>query len=133
MIPGARQRSGDRTAQYRWQLADAVANVDAPESLPVLGRLLEMDDTAVRLSAARALVGQSSPATAVLLARAVDLDYGKEDGVSRNPEIHAALLHELVGRFPNGSQRQAVLDDSRRLKEPSIALMVFAAREGSKR
>lgn len=122
-----------RTAQYRWQLADALADVDAPDSLPVLGRLLEMDATSVRLSAARALMGQTSPATADLLARAVDLDYGAEDGVSRNPEIHAALLRELVGRFPESPQTQAVLDDSRHLKEPSIALMVFAAREGRKR
>jgi len=122
-----------RTAQYRWQLADALADVDAPETLPILGRLLEMDDASVRLSAARALVGQSSPATADLLASAVDLDYGEEDGVSRNPEIRAALLRELVGRFPDGPQTQAVLDDSRHLKEPSIALMVFAAREGRKR
>lgn len=121
-----------RTAQYRWQLADALADVDAPETLPILDRLLEMDDTSVRLSAARALVGQSSPAAAGLLARAVDLDYGEEDGVSRNPEIQAALLRELLRRFPDDPQTEAVLNDPRRLKEPSIAFMVFAVREGRK-
>ena len=65
-------------------------------------------------------------------ARAVDLDYGEEDGVSRNPEIQAALLRELLRRFPDHPRTQAVLNDSRRLKEPSVAVMVFAAREGRK-
>lgn len=118
-----------RTAQYRWQLADALAGVDAPETLPVLDRLLALEDSSVRLSAARALVSQSSPGAPDLLARAVDLDYGEEDGVSRNPEIHTALLRALVTRFPDHPRTQAALNDPRRLKEPSVALMVFAARE----
>jgi len=82
----------------------------------------------VRLSAARALLGQSSPDAATQLARALDLDYGEEDGVSRNPEVHAALLRALVTEFAGHPVTLATLADERRLKEPSVALMVLAAR-----
>ena len=124
-------RAGERarrTAQYRWQLADALAGVDAPETLPLLARLLSSEDTSVRLSAARALVGQSNPGAAELLAHAVNLDYGEEDGASRNPEIHAALLRTLVTRFPDHPSTEAALAEPRRFMELSVALITLAAR-----
>jgi len=119
-----------RTAQFRWQLADALAGVDSAEAVPVLARLLEFDDESVRLSAASALLSQSSPPAADLLARALDLDYGDEDGVSRNSEIHAALVRALVSRFRDHPRTAAALSDPRRLDDASVALMVLAVRSG---
>jgi HEAT repeat protein len=117
-----------RTALFRWQLADALQGVDSPDALPILSRLLELDDASVRLSAARALLGQSSPQAADLLARALALDFGEEDGVSRNPEVHAALLRALVTEFAGHPVTRVTLADERRFDEPSVALMVLAAR-----
>lgn len=119
-----------RTAQYRWQLADALADSDQPEALPVIRQLLEFDDASVRISAARALFGRTEPGAVDLLAYAMELDYGQEDGVSRDPEIHAALLRDLVTRFPDNPVTQAALNDRKNLSDPSVAFMVFAAREG---
>lgn len=120
-----------RTAQYRWQLADALAESDQPEALPVIRELLAFDDESVRLSAARALIGRTEDGVARLLNRAMELDYGQEGGVSRNPEIHAALLRDLITRFPDHPETAAALNDRKILSDPSVAFMVYAAREGN--
>jgi hypothetical protein len=116
-----------KTSQFRWQFSDAMADIDDPECLPVLDSFLEDDDTSVRLSAAYALVGQSSPATVDLLVEALSLDYGGEDGESRNPEVRAALLRKLLHTFPNHPKTAEVLSDPRRFESPSVRLMALAA------
>ena len=116
-----------KTSQFRWQFSDAIADIDDPECLPVLDSFLEDDDTSVRLSAAFALVGQSSPATVDLLVEALSLDYGGEDGESRNPEVRAALLRKLLHTFPNHPKTAEVLSNPRRFESPSVRLMALAA------
>jgi len=119
-----------RTAQYRWRLADALATSNQAEALPLILALLEFDDESVRISAARALIGRSDEGAPAALAEALGFDYGEEDGVSRNPEIHAALLRDLVTRFPNDPKTLEALNDENNLSSPSVAFMVYTAREG---
>ena len=118
-----------RSQQFRWQLADSLANIDRPQVIPIIRRLLASDDTSVRISAAHAAIGRTHPGAAELLIQALELDYGQEDGVSRNPEIRAALLRDLVTRFPDHPETQAALTDGEYLSDPSVAFMVYTARE----
>lgn len=120
-----------KTAQYRWQLADALAESDQAEALPLVRELLAFEDESVRISAARALIGRSVDGTADLLAHAMELDYGQEDGVSRNPEIRAALMRDLLTRFPDHPATRTALDNRNNLSDPSVAFMIYAARAGS--
>ncbi len=80
------------TAQLRWQAAEAFAAAQPRNALPLLERLLEDDAAPVRMSAALALAQLSEPKALDSLVRAFALDFGTENGVSRSPEVRAALL-----------------------------------------
>lgn len=98
-----------RTDQFRWQVADSASELDDPGCLSLLAPLLDDEEASVRLSAVSALLEQSEPSAANLLVRALELDYGEEDEVSRNPEIQAAIIRRLVSGFPkNPATRQAL-------------------------
>lgn len=116
-----------KTSQFRWQLADALGDFDDPRALPVVEALLADGDEAVRLSAARALLGQTTPSTPVVLARAIELDYGGEAGVSRNPEIQAALLRHLVNEFDDAPQARRAVLAARQSEAPSLRFFAVAA------
>ena len=104
-----------------------MADTDSAETLPVLGSFLNTDDTSVRLSAAYALVGQSSPGAADLNERALWLEYGGEEGESRKPEIQAALLRKLMLSFPDHPKTAQALSNPRKFKAPSVQFMALAA------
>lgn len=126
---GRRDERSVKTAQFRWQLADALGGYDDPRALPVVETLLADDDEAVRLSAARALLGQTGAGTPALVARAVELDYGGEAGVSRNPEIRSALLRHLVIDFAGSPETRRAILAARRSKAPSIRFFGLTADE----
>jgi hypothetical protein len=116
-----------KTEQFRWQLADALGEFDDPECLPILEALLGDDEPSVRLSAANALLGQSSPNTVDLLVQAVKLDYGEEQGQSRNPEIHAAILRYLIKEYPAESRTAEALRFAAGSSHPSVRFFALAA------
>lgn len=58
-------------------------------------------------------------------------DRNPPDGVSRNSEIHAALLRDLVTRFPDNPVTLAALNDRDNRSDPSVAFMIYAARAGT--
>ena len=80
------------TAQLRWQAAEAFAAAQPPNALPLLEKLLDDPAAPVRMSAALALAEISDPKALDGLARAFVLDFGTENGISRSPEVRAALL-----------------------------------------
>ncbi len=124
-----RQETEAKTAQFRWQLADALAEHDDEASLPILAEMLGVDDPSVRLSAARALISQTSPGAADLLEYALQLDYGTEEGQSRNPEIHAGLLRTLLRAFPEHATTRQVIENPQQFESPAVRLMSLVASE----
>lgn len=80
------------TAQLRWQAAEAIAAANPKNGLVLLEGLLADEAPPVRMSAALALAELPDPKALDGLARAFALDYGAENGVSRTPEVRAALL-----------------------------------------
>lgn len=116
-----------KTAQFRWQLADALSEFDDPRALPVVETLLEDEDEAVRLSAARALLGQTTQGAPALVARAIELDYGGEAGISRNPEIRSALLRHLVNEFDGALETRRAVLAARRSEAPSLRFFGLTA------
>jgi HEAT repeat protein len=90
-LAGTDVRQG-ATAQLRWQAAEAFAAAQPRNALSLLERLLEDNAAPVRMSAALALAQLSEPKALDSLVRAFALDFGTENGVSRSPEVRAALL-----------------------------------------
>ena len=80
------------TAQLRWQAAEALAAAKPKNAVALLEGLLADEAPPVRMSAALALAELPDPKALDGLARAFALDYGAENGVSRTPEVRAALL-----------------------------------------
>jgi HEAT repeat protein len=105
------------TAQLRWQAAEAIAAAGPPNALGLLDKLLADEAPPVRMSAALALAtirvgggADDADDRQALdgLARAFALDYGAENGVSRTPEVRAALLRAAWIRAPRASQTEAI-------------------------
>lgn len=116
-----------RTVRLRWQIADSLGAVDDPAAVPVLARLLEDESEAARLSAAASLLEQTDPAAAAAKGRALGLDFGDEAGESRNPEIHATVLRNLLRRHgEHPATREAVRVGSRS-RIPSVRFIALAA------
>ena len=126
-ILGRKSERDVKTDQFRWQLADSAGAVDVPGCLSILAPLLGDEEASVRLSAASALLGQSSTAAADLLFRALTLDYGTEGDISRNPEIHAALTRRLVRTFPNHPATQQALQRAAMSDSPSVQFLALTA------
>lgn len=105
------QRATDRellSVQLRWQAADALALSTAPEAASELMALLEDPELSVRMSAARALAVHSDARSLDGIARAFALDFGEENGVSRGPEVRAALLRSALLQFPDDPRTRAL-------------------------
>ena len=96
------------TAQLRWQAAEAIAAAKPQNALILLEQLLEDEAPPVRMSAALALAELEDPKALDGLVRAFALDYGAENGISRTPEVRAALLRTAWLRAPGASQTQAM-------------------------
>ncbi len=89
------------TAQLRWQAAEAIAAANPKNALPLLEKLLDDEAPPVRMSAALALAELADPQALDGLVRAFALDFGKENGISRSPEVRAALLRAAWLRDPH--------------------------------
>ncbi len=116
-----------KTDQFRWQLADSAGELDDPGCVSLLAPLLRDEEPSVRLSAASAILSQSDPGAADLLFRALTQDYGAEQGVSRNPEIHAAIVRRLIRVFPDHPATTQALGQARESPFPSVQLLALAA------
>ena len=124
---GRKSERDVKTDQFRWQLADALAEVDDPRSLKILATLLDDEEASVRMGSASALLEQSDPLTPELLLDALGKDYGAEQDVSRNPEIHAAILRRLIRTFPEHPATREALSLGADSAAPSVRLLAIAA------
>jgi len=109
------ERKTDRnlvSLQIRWQVCDAFAVVDDPAATAGLVALLADPEPSVRLSAARGLAVQ--PGTAALggIIKAFGTDFGGEAGISRTPEVRAALLRAALSRSPNDPRTWKLAKDA---------------------
>jgi len=129
-IVGRKTERDVKTDQFRWQLADATAASDDPGSLSILAALLADEEASVRMSAASALLEQSDPLAADMLFRALARDYGAEKGVSRNPEIHAAILRRLLRTFPDHPATLQALQRAAASEAPSVQFLALTAQAG---
>ncbi|HVS02417.1 MAG TPA: HEAT repeat domain-containing protein [Thermoanaerobaculia bacterium] len=116
-----------RTAQLRWQIADSLGELDHPAAVPLLARLLEDGSDSVRLTAIAALLRQTDVAAAPVKARALELDYGEQAGRSRNPEVRAALLRDLLLHHRGEAATATVLAAPQRLPDSSVRFLALAA------
>jgi len=115
------------TLEIRWDLADALADAHQPGALALLGKLLDDDNSGVRLRAASALLQHDEPQAAPLLARALTLDYGSESGQSRSPDIHAAELSKLLTAWPKSEATAQARAQATDLPEPAVRFLALAA------
>jgi HEAT repeat protein len=118
-----------KTDQFRWQLADSAGELDDPQCLSILAPLLGDDEPSVRMSAASALLDQSGPGSANLLFRALTLDYGAEQDISRNPEIHAAVTLRLIRTFPDHPATPQALSRAVQSDSPSVRFLALTAQQ----
>ena len=118
-----------KTDQFRWQLADSAGELDDSQCLSILAPLLGDDEPSVRMSAASALLDQSDPGSADLLFRALTLDYGAEQDISRNPEIHAAVTRRLIRTFPDHPATPQALSRAVQSDSPSVRFLALTAQQ----
>jgi len=107
--------------------AEALGRVDHAEAVPLLLTLLDDRTDTVRTSAALALARMKDPAALQGLAKALTVDYGKQDGRSRNPVVHARVVR-AAARFAD-PRAGAVLAEGARSTTPSVRFLALAARK----
>lgn len=123
-----RQQEAEAVAvrKMRLRIATALSTWDDPRAVSLIERLLAVGDDAVRLGAARALVGQTSPEAVPVLLSALDLDYGEDEGESRAPEIQAALLLHAGRTYGDDARVAATLADFDRFAHDSVRFVAAA-------
>lgn len=109
------------TAQLRWQAAEAIVAAKPANAVALLEKLLADEAPPVRMSAALGLAELDEPKALDGLVGAFALDYGAENGISRTPEVRAALL------------RAAWLRDARALQTREMARLATADPDGAVR
>ncbi len=117
------RREAGAVRSLRYKVAVALGGWDDPRTLPLIERLLQVDQDSTRLAAARALLGQTSAAALPTLSRALELDYGEERGASRSPEIQAALLLHANARFGSDPRVAELIDSAAGLESPSVRFL----------
>lgn len=123
-----RQQEAEAVAvrKMRLRVATALSAWDDPLAVPLINRLMVVGDEAVRIGAARALLGQTSPEIVPDLIAALDLDYGTDDDEPRAPEIQAALLLHAGRAFGSDPRVQATLAGFDRFDYDSVRFVAAA-------
>jgi HEAT repeat protein len=111
----------------RSAVAEALGRIDHAEAVPLLLTLLDDRADTVRTSAALALARMKDRAALDGLAKALTVDYGKQDGRSRNPVVHARVVR-AAARFAD-PRAGAVLAEGARSQVPSVRFLALAARK----
>jgi HEAT repeat protein len=111
----------------RSAVARALGSIDTPDVVPILASLLDDHSVRVRLSAAYALVGMKDAAALDGLAHAFDVDYGKEEGRSRSPEVKATIVRASALRFEQDSRTRTLLKKAGDSDIVSVKFLALAA------
>jgi hypothetical protein len=129
----ARGNADDRelaTVQLRWQAAGALGRVDDPAAADALRLLLDDRELSVRMSAAAALAVSPNAGAIDGIVRGMTIDFGGENGVSRGPEIRAALLRSAVLRFPQDARTQRLCLGAAGDGDPGVRFIAAVALAG---
>jgi HEAT repeat protein len=111
----------------RIAVAGTLGRIDHADAVPILVGLMADKSPEVRLAAAYALAGMTDPAALDGLAKAVEADYGKDEGRSRNPELHAHVLRAAAARFPKDPRTAALLGKGSQSAFVSVKFLALAA------
>ena len=115
-----------RLVRLRRQIANAMATIDKPESVPVLVGILDDSDESVRSAAAYALARMTEPTAASGLAKAIQVDYGAIGQVSRNPTVHAHIVRRAAAAHPESAETRAVLDSGKASSSVSVRFLALS-------
>lgn len=116
----------------RAAIADSLARIDHADAVPILAGLLDDRSDSVRLSAAYALARLKDPAALDGIAKALGVDYGKQDGRSRNPEVHAQLIRAAAARFPVDPRTRKLLADGSQSAYASVQFLSLVATKATR-
>jgi HEAT repeat protein len=108
--------------------AEALGRIDHADAVPLLLTLLDDRTDRVRTSAALALASMTAPAALEGLAKALTVDYGKQDDRPRNPVVHARVVR-AAARVAD-PRAGSVLAEGARSSIPSVKFLALAARKG---
>jgi hypothetical protein len=130
VAPRPRGRASDRelvSVQMRWQAASALGFTDDPAAVTTLIQLLDDGELSVRMSAAAALAVSPNAGAIAGLVHAMAVDYGGEAGVSRGPEIRAALLRSAVLRFRQNPRTHQLCLNAADDQDPGVRFIAAVA------
>jgi HEAT repeat protein len=111
----------------RSSVARALGSIDTPAVVPILLSLLDDRSERVRLSAAYALVGMKDAAALDGLTHALDVDYGKEEGRARAPEVKATIVRTSALRFEQDARTRTLLKKAGDSDIVSVKFLALAA------
>ncbi|HUJ44340.1 MAG TPA: HEAT repeat domain-containing protein [Opitutaceae bacterium] len=129
----ARGNADDRelaSVQMRWQAAAALGRVDDPAAATTLLQLLDDRELSVRMSAATALAVSPNAEAVDGIVHGMTVDFGGENGVSRGPEIRAALLRSAVLRFPQDARTRRLCLGAADDADPGVRFIAAVALAG---
>jgi hypothetical protein len=130
----ARGKADDReltSIQLRWQAAAALGHVDDPAAVATLLQLLDDSELSVRMSAATALAVSPNAGAIDGIVHGMTIDFGGENGVSRGPEVRAALLRSAVLRFPQDARTHRLCLSAVEDGDPGVRFIAAVALAGS--
>ncbi len=104
------QNRAARLVRLRQQIAGALAEIDQPACVPILGEMLSDSEPSVRMAGARALTHMETPEVAQGLTEVMATDFGAFEGRSRNPGLHARAVRVAAVRFPDQPATGQVLE-----------------------
>lgn len=97
-----------RLANLRIQIADALARINVDAGVPLLIMLLADKDQYVRSAAAMALTEMTRPSALDGLQKAMTVDYGLVNKISRNPTLQAHIVRLATIRFFGDERTKAI-------------------------
>ena len=103
--------------------AEALADIDHADAAAML---LTDKSPRVRLSAASTLNHMTNAAAVEPLAAALDVDYGADDGRSRNPQVHAHVVRALARWLPSDPRARVAVEKAGGSSIASVKFLALA-------
>jgi hypothetical protein len=131
------QYQNDKTSQearlirLRQQVANALADIDQPQCVPLVTAILGDKEPSVRMAAAYALARMSQTGAANGLAVAIQTDFGTSNIRPRNGVLHAHVVRAAAGRFADEAATLKVLEAGVSSSYPSVRFLSICATPGT--
>ncbi len=126
---GMQYESGERARKARLtslrrQIAWALAEIDQPQCVPIVTKILGDPDDSVRVAAAYAMASMTTADAATGIEAAMAVDYGVFEGRSRNPVVRAHLVRAANRSFPDQTATVDVVEAG--IADPSDSVRFLA-------